>query len=91
MPVIFLRRAMINETVDGFVGNNTSTGFALQVAGDLLGRPALDEPFTHIDLQGRLTREFKSTVPMSPPLRQLLCPGRRIAAGPDLGGLAVAF
>jgi len=90
MPVVFLRAAMIDEAVYGFVGDNTVPGLGLELAGDFGGRPTRTEPTVHVGTQGRIAGEFEACVPMPSALAHRLCTGGLIAAAPHLGRLAVA-
>src|SRR4029078_5513566 len=54
MAVVFLRAAMIDEAVYGFVGDNTVPGLGLELAGDFGGGPTRTEPNERVAPPGRL-------------------------------------
>src|SRR5690606_13122734 len=81
--------AMVDETIDGFMGDDTVTRLAAQCTGDLLGRPACFEALAYMHPQRLITAELEAGVPVPPTLGQSLGAGGLVAARPDLGWRAV--
>ena len=91
MPIVFLRRAVIDEAVDGFMRDDAAALCAGELPGDLFRRPALQEAGVDIGLQVRITRELVAIIPMPAPFRKLLGTGRFIPPGPDFGGWTITL
>ena len=91
MPIIFLCGAMIDEAVDGFMRDEALSVCARELPSDLLGRPAHEEAGVDIGLQGKVTREFETIIPVSPPFSEMLGTGRFITTGPDFGRRTVTL
>src|SRR6186997_1014659 len=90
MPIVFLLRAMIDKAVNRLVRDHAVSTFNLQVARDLLGRPALFKPLVHIMAQPTIARELEACVPAPASLGQLMRTCRFIACAPCLGRFAIA-
>jgi len=62
MPIVFLLRAIIDKAVNRLVRDHAVSIFNLQVARDLLGRPALFKPLVHIMAQRTIARELEERI-----------------------------
>src|SRR5665213_247686 len=90
MPVILLRRAVIDETIDCLVADKGATVVSRQPAGDLLGRQSHRKALPDQISQVRLARQLEATIPPAPTVGQTLRASRIIATAPRPPRLAVA-
>src|SRR5258706_2939688 len=90
MPVILLGAAMVDEPVNGFVGDDTVSSLGPELARDFCERPTGAEPTVYVGTQRRIAGEFEACVPMASALAHRLCAGGLVAAAPRLGRLAIA-
>ena len=80
MPIVFLCGTMIDEAIEGFIRNEAVAVCAGELTGDLLRRPAREEAGVDIGLQGQVTREFETIIPVAPPFSEMLGARFRILA-----------
>src|SRR5665213_1740645 len=90
MPVILLRRAVIDETIDCLVADKGATVVSRQPAGDLLGRQSHRKALPDQISQVRLARQLEATILPAPTVGQTLRASRIIATAPRPPRLAVA-
>ena len=72
------------------MADNGATVLKRQSAGDLLGRASHRKAVLHDLSQVRLARQLETTVPSSPPDRQIMRAPGCVTTRPDLRWLAVA-
>src|SRR5665213_2524453 len=90
MPVILLRRAVIDETIDCLVADKGATVVSRRPAGDLLGRQSHRKALPDQISQVRLARQLEATIPPAPTVGQTLRASRIMATAPRPPRLAVA-
>src|SRR3989344_6143084 len=82
---------MVDEAIDGFVGDDAVTGLITQRASNLLGRPTRFETLAYISTQQIIPGELEAGIPVPAPFGQSLGASRLIPLIPYLGRLAVAI
>ncbi len=91
VPVVLLRRAVIDEPVDGLVADERATLLERQPAGDLLRRSSHRKVIADIGPQVRLARQLVARVPAPPSPGQPIGPLRLVAARPLFRELGIAL
>jgi len=89
VPVVLLSGAMIDETIDGFVGDHRGAVPATQAAGNLLGGPALKQVLAHRGLELRRGGEFVRSTALTAPVGERLGAQGDVAPCPGFGLQAV--
>jgi hypothetical protein len=90
VPVILLGGAVVDKPVDRLVTDYRLAVRATQPAGDLLGRPALQQAFAHRSAQLQRGGELVRSPPLATPVRERLRAQRSVTSFPGLGRQAVA-
>src|SRR5579863_2261164 len=89
VPVILLGGAMVDEAVDGLVRDYRLAAGATEAAGDLLGRPALEQVLAHQGAELGAGGEFMGAAALTTPVSEGLSTKGRVASFPGFSFQAV--
>src|SRR5262245_36094634 len=91
MPVVFLCAAVVDKAVNRFMRDDTMPTLELQVAGDLLRRPAREQLGVNIGAKLPIACELEAGIPLAASLAQRLRSCGLIARTPNFGRLTVTL